>query len=131
MTREGSPTYVPPEARVAVFDNDGTLWSEQPIYFQYAYLVDRVRTAAPQHPEWKNNAAFKALMANDMAAAMANHQQLLQLLAAANSGMTVDEYDAMTREWLQDLYRLWRHHRFHASVERKGLRHSTRAGYRF
>lgn len=67
VTRQGSPTYVPPEQRVAAFDNDGTLWSEQPLYFQFFFLLDQVRAAAPQHPEWRNNPAFKALMANDLA----------------------------------------------------------------
>ena len=100
VTRPGSPTFVPPEARVAVFDNDGTLWSEQPLYFQFFFLLDQVRAAAPQHPEWRNNAAFKALMANDMNALMANQKQLLGLIATANSGMSVDEYDRTIRDWL-------------------------------
>lgn len=100
VTRPGSPRYVPPAARVAVFDNDGTLWSEQPVYFQYFYLIDRVRAVAPQHPEWRGNPAFKALMANDLAGAMAHQRDLLALIATANSGMTVDEYDAMIRAWL-------------------------------
>ena len=61
VTREGTLTYVDPEARIAVFDNDGTLWSEQPMYFQFVFLLDQVKAAAPKHPEWKNNPAFKAL----------------------------------------------------------------------
>lgn len=99
-TRPGSPTFVAPEDRVAVFDNDGTLWSEQPLYFQFFFLLDQVRAAAPQHPEWKSNPAFKALMANDMQALMRNEKQLLSLIAVANSGMTVDEYDRTIRAWL-------------------------------
>lgn len=60
VTREGSPNYVPPAERIAVFDNDGTLWSEQPLYFQFAFMLDQVKAAAPKHPEWKNNPAFIA-----------------------------------------------------------------------
>ncbi len=100
VTRPGSPNFVPPEQRVAVFDNDGTLWSEQPLYFQFFFLLDQVKAAAPQHPEWKNNPAFKALMANDMQGVMRNEKQLMQLIAVANSGMTVDEYDRAIRNWL-------------------------------
>ncbi|WP_349607144.1 HAD family hydrolase [Cupriavidus sp. DF5525] len=100
VTRPGSPAFVPPEARVAVFDNDGTLWSEQPLYFQFFFLLDQVRAAAPQHPEWRNNPAFKALMANDMQALMRNEKQVAALIAKANSGMSVDEYDRTIRDWL-------------------------------
>ncbi|MGO4333202.1 HAD family hydrolase, partial [Cupriavidus sp. M-11] len=100
VTRAGAPTFVPPAERVAVFDNDGTLWSEQPLYFQFLFLLDQVKAAAPSHPEWKNNAALKALMANDMAALHAQEKQLLPLVMAANSGMTVDEYDKAIRAWL-------------------------------
>ena len=93
VTREGSPTFVPPADRIAVFDNDGTLWSEQPLYFQFIFMLDQVKAAAPNHPEWKNNPAFKALIAHDYAALASQQKPLLQLVAAANSGMTVDDYD--------------------------------------
>ncbi|HEX3639458.1 MAG TPA: haloacid dehalogenase-like hydrolase, partial [Paraburkholderia sp.] len=68
VTRAGSPNFDPPAGRIAVFDNDGTLWSEQPLYFQFAFMLDQVKAAAPKHPEWNNNPAFKALVANDYAA---------------------------------------------------------------
>ncbi|MDQ0144016.1 HAD family hydrolase [Cupriavidus necator] len=100
VTRPGSTGFVPPEARIAVFDNDGTLWSEQPLYFQFFFLLDQVRAAAPQHPEWRSNPAFKALMANDMQGLMRNEKQLAALIATANSGMTVDDYDRTIRDWL-------------------------------
>jgi phosphoglycolate phosphatase-like HAD superfamily hydrolase len=100
VTQQGSPTYVPPAERIAVFDNDGTLWSEQPLYFQFFFLLDQVKAAAPSHPEWKNNPAFKALMANDMAGLMREEKRLLPLITAANSGMTVDEYDRTIRAWI-------------------------------
>lgn len=100
VTRQGSPDFVPPAERIAVFDNDGTLWSEQPLYFQFFFLLDQVRAAAPQHPEWKTNPAFKALMANDMAGLMREEKRLLPLISQANSGMTVEEYDRTIRAWL-------------------------------
>ncbi|SAL42100.1 phosphoserine phosphatase [Caballeronia peredens] len=100
VTREGSPTYVPPAERIAVFDNDGTLWSEQPLYFQFAFLLDEVKAAAPKHPEWRDNPAFRALAARDQAALEEHKKELIKLVAIANSGMTVDEYDSAIRAWL-------------------------------
>jgi hypothetical protein len=100
VTRAGSATYVPPEARIAVFDNDGTLWSEQPMPFQLSFMIDQVKAAAPQHPEWKRNPAFKALLAHDDAALAKNRKQFLALIETANSGMTTDEYDRTIRAWL-------------------------------
>ena len=100
VTREGSPSFVPPADRIAVFDNDGTLWSEQPMYFQLIFMFDQVKAAAPQHPEWRNDPAFKALVANDYRALAKQQKRLQQLLAVANSGMTVDEYDRSIAAWL-------------------------------
>lgn len=108
VTQPGSPNFVPPEERVAVFDNDGTLWSEQPMYFQFFFLLDQVRAAAPQHPEWRTDPAYKALMANDMQAVMRNRKQALALIAKANSGMSVEEYDRTIRDWIASA----RHPRF-------------------
>jgi phosphoglycolate phosphatase-like HAD superfamily hydrolase len=100
VTREGSPSFVAPAERIAAFDNDGTLWSEQPLYFQFLFMLDQVKAAAPSHPEWKNNPAFKALVAKDYPALASHEKELLQLVAVANSGMTVDEYDKTIRDWL-------------------------------
>lgn len=100
VTREGSASYVPPESRIAVFDNDGTLWSEQPVPFQLLFMIDQVKAVAPQHPEWQRNPAFKALLAHDTAALAENRKALLQLLALANSGMSTDEYDQSIHDWL-------------------------------
>ena len=66
VTREGGKEFVPPDDRIAVFDNDGTLWSEQPLYFQLAFALDRVKALAPQHPEWKTIEPFKSVLAGDM-----------------------------------------------------------------
>jgi phosphoglycolate phosphatase-like HAD superfamily hydrolase len=100
VTTTGSPQYVPPDARIAVFDNDGTLWSEQPLPFQVLFMIDQVKAAAPQHPEWQRNPVFKALMANDLAGAAKDTKALLNVLEVANSGMTTDEYDQSIRAWL-------------------------------
>jgi hypothetical protein len=102
VSREGAPTYVPPAQRIAVFDNDGTLWSEQPLYFQFIFMLDQVKAAAPQHPEWRGNPAFQALLAGDHAAMMSNEKALLELALLANTGMTADDYDARIRAWLAE-----------------------------
>jgi phosphoglycolate phosphatase-like HAD superfamily hydrolase len=101
VTDRKSKDYVAPADRIAVFDNDGTLWSEQPMYFQFLFMIDRVKAAAPEHPEWKDKPVFKALMAHDRETlAKLGMKPILELLGAANSGMTVGEYDAMIRAWL-------------------------------
>jgi phosphoglycolate phosphatase-like HAD superfamily hydrolase len=97
----GAATFVPAEDRIAVFDNDGTLWAEQPLYVQFVFMLDQIKAAASKHPEWKNNAAFKALVARDhQKLATLGHKPLLELLAVANSGMTVQAYDQTIRDWL-------------------------------
>ncbi|UVA81861.1 HAD family hydrolase [Pandoraea commovens] len=100
VTRNGSASYVPPAERIAVFDNDGTLWSEQPLYFQFVFMIDQVKAQAAAHPEWKRNPAFQALMAGDLRELSAQKKSLLQLLAQANSGMNVADYDARIEAWL-------------------------------
>ncbi len=101
VTRKGGADYVAPAERIAVFDNDGTLWSEQPLYFQFLFMLHQVKAAAPDHPEWKDNEAFKALAAHDHEKlAQLGHKPILELLTVANSGMTVEAYDKTIREWL-------------------------------
>ena len=101
VTTTGASTFVAPEDRIAVFDNDGTLWAEQPLYFQIAFMLDQVKTVAPKHPEWKNDPAFKALIARDHAALAAmGPKPILKLLAVANSGMTTAAYDKTIRNWI-------------------------------
>jgi phosphoglycolate phosphatase-like HAD superfamily hydrolase len=101
VTTPGAPTFVPPEDRIAVFDNDGTLWAEQPLYFQALFMLEQVKAAAPKHPEWKDNAAFKALASKDpKAVAAVGPKAILELLSAANAGMTVGDYDQAIRQWL-------------------------------
>jgi len=100
VTREGSPNYVPPAQRIATFDNDGTLWVEQPMYTQFAFMIDQVKAAAPRNPQWQDNPVYKALAANDLKGALAQGEKpLLELLVQANSGMSIDEYDRTVRQW--------------------------------
>jgi phosphoglycolate phosphatase-like HAD superfamily hydrolase len=109
LTDKAGKDFVEPDARIATFDNDGTLWCEQPIYVQFAFMLDQLKAAAPKHPEWKDNAAFKALVAQDRAAlAKMGHKPVIELLAIANSGMPVAAYDKTIREWLESA----RHPRF-------------------
>ncbi|RXN93432.1 haloacid dehalogenase [Achromobacter aloeverae] len=110
VTQPGSPDFVPAEERIAVFDNDGTLWSEQPMYFQLMFALDQVRTMAPSHPEWKTKPAFQAVLRNDSAAlAKLTTRDLLQIVGATQTGMDSDQYTSQVRQWLATA----RHPRFH------------------
>jgi phosphoglycolate phosphatase-like HAD superfamily hydrolase len=109
VTHIGGPDFVKPEERIAVFDNDGTLWCEQPFYFQMAFAFDRVKAMAPQHPEWKNKQPFSALLKGDVAtAASAGEKGLLSVIAATHNGMTTDEFAAAVLDWTKTA----RHPRF-------------------
>jgi phosphoserine phosphatase len=100
-TTPTSPHYVPPADRIAVFDNDGTLWSEQPAYFQLMFALDRVRALAPQHPEWKQTEPFKSALAGDMAGLAAGGEHaLLELVMASHAGNTAEEFEAIVQEWI-------------------------------
>lgn len=100
VTREGGPDFVPVPERIATFDNDGTLWTEQPYYFQVAFAIDRVKAMAPQHPEWKKKQPFKALLEGDKKAlAAAGKDGLLRIIAATHSGMTVEDFSKTVLDW--------------------------------
>jgi phosphoserine phosphatase len=99
--REGGPGYVAPADRIAVFDNDGTLWAEQPIYFQLAFAVDRVRALAPEHPEWKTQEPFASLLEGDLKGALAGGQKaILEIVMATHAGMTTDEFAEVVSAWV-------------------------------
>jgi phosphoserine phosphatase len=101
VTEPGGKDFVAPADRIAVFDNDGTLWSEQPMYFQLAFALDRVRALAPRRPEWKTKQPFKAAIEGDMKTlAAAGEHGLLELVAASHAGLTTDEFAAVVKEWL-------------------------------
>jgi hypothetical protein len=100
-THEGAPTFVPPADRFAVFDNDGTLWAEQPVYFQLAFALDRVKALAAQHPEWTTKEPFKSILAGDLKAALAGGEAgIVELVTATHAGMTTDEFSRIVTEWL-------------------------------
>jgi phosphoglycolate phosphatase-like HAD superfamily hydrolase len=101
VAAKGGPDYVPPSERIAVFDNDGTLWAEQPVYFQLQFAIDRVKALAPQHPEWKETQPFKAVLEGDHAAlATAGEKGHLEIVAATHAGMTTDEFSRIVADWL-------------------------------
>jgi hypothetical protein len=100
ITKEGGSDFVPVPERIATFDNDGTLWTEQPYYFQLAFALDRVKAMAPQHPEWKSKQPFKGLLEGDKKAlAAAGKDGLLQIVAATHAGMTVEEFSKTVLDW--------------------------------
>jgi phosphoserine phosphatase len=100
-TAEGGPDHVAPAERIAVFDNDGTLWTEQPMYFQLAFALDRVKAMAPEHPEWKDKEPFKSLLAGDIKAALAGGEKGLgEILAVTHAGMTTEEFAGAVKEWM-------------------------------
>ncbi len=101
VTDKTGKDYVAPEDRIAVFDNDGTLWSEQPVYFQLAFAIDRVKAMAPKYPQWKKQQPFKAVLEGDMKALAASGERgLMTLVMATHAGLTSDEFAAIARDWL-------------------------------
>jgi len=100
-TTPGSADFVEPEDRIATFDNDGTLWSEQPMYFQLLFAIDRIHMMAADHPEWNDQQPFKAVLENDNEALIASGEHgLMQLLMASHAGMSTDEFAQIVSDWL-------------------------------
>lgn len=115
VTREGGPDFVPVPERIATFDNDGTLWCEQPMYFQMIFAYDRIRATAKDHPEWKDRAPYEFAVAGDLAAfGNSGEKGLLDVITATHAGMTVDEFHGVVRDWL----RTARHPRFDRPYDR-------------
>jgi phosphoserine phosphatase len=101
VTKEGGQEFVPASERIAVFDNDGTLWSEQPMYFQLAFALDRVKAKAPEHPEWREKEPFAALLRGDMGATLSGGEHaLLEVVMATHAGMTTEEFDGTVQDWI-------------------------------
>ncbi|MFU1929042.1 HAD family hydrolase [Bordetella hinzii] len=99
VTQPG-PDYVPPAERIAVFDNDGTLWSEQPVYFQMQFALDQVRSQAPSHPEWRQKLPYKTVLQGDsVALKQLDERGLLQIVAATHTGMSTDEFTQRVKRW--------------------------------
>lgn len=92
--------FVPPEERIAVFDNDGTLWTEQPFYFQLGFMLDRVKALAPQHPEWNEKEPFKSILAGDLKGiAKSGEKGVVELGMTTHAGMTTDEFGEIVKDW--------------------------------
>ena len=101
VTNQGGPDFVPVDQRIATFDNDGTLWVEQPMYVQLAFILDRVRALAPQNPDWKGKQPFQAVLDGDMKALAASGEKgLVELMAVTHAGMTPDEFHKIVSDWL-------------------------------
>ncbi len=101
VTTPGGPEFVPEAERIATFDNDGTLWAEQPAYFQLAFAIDRVKAMASEHPDWKTTQPFKAAIEDDTAALMATGTHgILELVMATHAGVTTDQFAEIAKDWL-------------------------------
>lgn len=110
VTTPNTPDYVPPADRIATFDNDGTLWSEQPMYFQMAFAIDSVKALAPQHPEWAKTQPFQAILEGDLKTLIASGEKgIVQVMMATHAGMTTAEFKTIVTNWLKTA----RHPRFH------------------
>ncbi|MBI1176883.1 haloacid dehalogenase-like hydrolase [bacterium] len=101
VTTSGSRDFVPAPERIAVFDNDGTLWSEQPMYFQAFFIFDRIKALASQHPEWKNREPFASVLKGDVKSALAGGEKaLMEMAMATHAGMTTDEFEQIVKDWI-------------------------------
>jgi phosphoserine phosphatase len=101
VTKQGSPDFVPAAERIATFDNDGTLWAEQPLYFQLFFAFDHVKALAPQHPEWKDKEPFASLLKGDMKGALAGGEAaIFEIVTVTHSGMTTEEFETIVRDWI-------------------------------
>jgi phosphoglycolate phosphatase-like HAD superfamily hydrolase len=101
VTREGSPKSVPIAERIATFDKDGTLWGEQPMYFQLLFALDRVKALAPQHPEWKTKEPFASLLKGDVKGALAGGEPAIaQIVMATHAGMTTEAFQQIVKDWV-------------------------------
>ena len=101
VTKEGSADFVPPAERIATFDNDGCLWAEQPMYFQFFFALDRIKILAPRHPEWKDKEPFASLLKGDVKAALAGGEaSLVQIVMATHAGLTTEEFEKAVTDWL-------------------------------
>ncbi|ADJ29577.1 HAD family hydrolase [Nitrosococcus watsonii] len=101
ITRKNSPDFVPEPERIAVFDNDGTLWAEQPLYFQLIFALDRVKALAPKHPEWKSKEPFASLLKGDVKTALAGGEHAaLEIMRATHAGTTAAQFEKIVKTWI-------------------------------
>ena len=101
VTTPGSPDFVPVTERIATFDNDGTLWAEQPMYFQLISALDRVKALAPHHPEWKDKEPFASLLKGDVKGALAGGEKAIaEIIMSTHAGMTTEEFERIVKDWI-------------------------------
>ncbi len=101
-TTKGSKDFIPVADRIACFDNDGTLWSEQPLYFQFFFAIDRIKAMAPQHPEWKTKEPFKSILEGNLKAALAGGEHsIVEIVMATHAGMSTAEFDKIVSDWIE------------------------------
>ena len=101
VTKEGSPDFVPQPERIAVFDNDGCLWAEQPMYFQALFIFDRIKALAPKHPAWKTKEPFASVLRGDLKGALKGGEHaLLEMAMATHAGMTTGQFEKIATEWI-------------------------------
>ena len=101
VTDKQSASFIPVADRIATFDNDGTLWSEQPAYFQLLFAIDRIKQLAPEHPEWKTEQPFKAVLEDDLEALGASGMEgLMKLVMVSHAGLTSDEFTKEVTQWI-------------------------------
>jgi len=102
VTKPGTPDFVPVSHRIATFDNDGTLWAEPPIYFQFEFAIDRIKLLSAAHPEWKTQEPFASLLEGDMQRALARGEQdIMDAIGATHAGMTTESFERIAREWIR------------------------------
>jgi phosphoserine phosphatase len=100
VTKPGSPDFVPVPERIATFDNDGTLWVEQPMYSQLLFALDRVKALAPQHPEWKSKEPFASLLKGDVKGALAGGEHaIVEIVMATHAGMSTAQFEQIVKDW--------------------------------
>ena len=101
VTDETNPNFVKPADRIATFDNDGTLWSEQPLYFQFQFALDRIKEMAPDHPEWKDNKLLQAVVHDDMKTVIESGMKgLMEIIMTSHAGMTTEEFEQIVKDWI-------------------------------
>jgi phosphoglycolate phosphatase-like HAD superfamily hydrolase len=101
VTSETGPDFIKPADRIAVFDNDGTLWTEQPYYFQLQFGIDRVKALAPAHPEWRTNKLIQAVLADEIHTVLSfGEKGLVELIMTTHAGITTDEFSQIVKDWI-------------------------------
>ncbi len=101
VTTKGDTNFIKKEDRIAVFDNDGTLWAEQPMYFQFLFAIDRIKAMASEHPEWRKKEPFRSVLAGDFKKALAGGENALaELMLTTHAGMTTEQFDQLVKEWI-------------------------------